>query len=40
MMKNPIKKSEDDIVFVKQTPAHPRDRLKKLAAIRKKSEEE
>ena len=25
-------KSKDDAVFIKQTPVHPRDRLKKLAA--------
>ena len=25
-------KSKDDVVFIKQTPVHPRDRLKKLAA--------
>ena len=34
-----LKKSKyDDIVFIKQVPVHPRDRLKKLAAAEEKVE--
>ena len=32
------KRKDDDIVFIKQVPVHPRDRLKKLADIDEKVE--
>ena len=32
-------KIKDDVVFIKQTPVHPRDRFQKLATIKKKKAE-